>query len=104
MKQITIPQLPEVITRPEMGATIAEAWLPAVTQEMYEGGDTPTSEDITDLLTDIMHWCKKNDVDFDDCLAAAQEHYEEEVGLHDQGKTRRSTVNRSIRISQNGLS
>lgn len=32
-----------------------------------------------DLLADLMHWCDRNGVDFNDMLERARDHYEEET-------------------------
>lgn len=32
-----------------------------------------------DLLADIMHWCDRNDLRFEDVLAHARSHYQEET-------------------------
>lgn len=36
------------------------------------------SSDVTDLLTDIMHWCASRDLDFEDCARLATTHFESE--------------------------
>lgn len=35
--------------------------------------------DIQDLLTDLMHLCKEEKIDFSRCLARAQDHFKEET-------------------------
>lgn len=41
--------------------------------------DVDTDEDpatvLTDLLSDLMHWCNRHDVDFDDVLRRSKDHY-----------------------------
>ena len=39
----------------------------------------PPEDLLTDLLKNLMHWCDRNDVDFNDELAAARLHYEAET-------------------------
>ena len=34
---------------------------------------------LTDLLCDLMHWCDRNDLDFDDQLSRARRYYDEET-------------------------
>lgn len=41
--------------------------------------DIEPEDVIPDLLTDLMHWCDRNDQDFDDRLRRAREHYEAET-------------------------
>jgi hypothetical protein len=44
------------------------------------GRPMPADEgDVRDLLTDIMHWCRQNDVDFDAELSVATDNFSEEV-------------------------
>ena len=42
---------------------------------VVEGEDTV----LTDLLTDMMHWCDRRSFTFADCLRRAQAHYEAEI-------------------------
>lgn len=38
----------------------------------------PTEETLTDLLTDLRHWAKEQDVSFDICLRTSNEHFKYE--------------------------
>lgn len=42
-----------------------------------QGGQEDT--DVTDLLADLMHFCRREGFDFDYCLQSARMHFEEEV-------------------------
>jgi hypothetical protein len=45
--------------------------------EANEDNDTILS----DMLTDILHWCDRNKVDFDECLSVARSNYVDETTL-----------------------
>lgn len=56
--------------------------LDAFATEVYQRGsdDEPPATCLTDLLCDLMHWADRNEgVDFDESLASARGHYEEET-------------------------
>ena len=40
---------------------------------------TDDEDALSDLLCDLMHWCDRNDSDFDAALSTAQMHYEAET-------------------------
>jgi hypothetical protein len=42
-------------------------------------GPEPYEENIIDILADIMHYCKVENIDFNDSLRIAQGHFEAEV-------------------------
>ncbi len=62
--------------------TRAHAALCAIAAHQETKGCKPETEiydeDVTDLLTDIMHFCQHNKLDFDQCLSMATDHYGEE--------------------------
>ena len=42
---------------------------------------SPTVEhhgNVTDILTDLLHWCDHNDEDFDECLTMARKYHAQE--------------------------
>lgn len=39
----------------------------------------PEETQVTDLLADLMHFCNGRGVDFEEALASARHHYDEEV-------------------------
>jgi hypothetical protein len=43
--------------------------------DVNEGYDTCT----TDLLSDLMHYCNREKIDFNRCLASAQSHFRAEI-------------------------
>lgn len=54
----------------------AERALSALLDSDCNGSD---SCDVTDLLADLMHFCKREEFDFEQCLYSARNHFEEEV-------------------------
>lgn len=58
----------------EQRAALAEK---AIEPFIEEFGDDITA--CVDLLTDMMHWCDFHDVDFDDALRQARNHYTAET-------------------------
>ena len=42
-------------------------------------GQGDSHETFIDLLTDALHWCRRNGLEFEDFLAIAQSHYQTET-------------------------
>lgn len=60
------------------------------------GGEFETS--ICDLLADIKHFCHVNNIDFEDALRRANNHFYEELEEHDQRQ--KSILNEQIQTGQ----
>lgn len=81
-------------------ADAAEAGLGGFTWEMYghrypyELGKEDRETAVSDFLGDLMHYCDREEINFEDALAAGRRHYEveatydwnEEVGLDPKEK------------------
>ena len=62
------------------------AWKAATRYQQAANGDSDgdiADETITDLLTDLMHFCDEQGIDFESCLRMANMHYEAEVAHED---------------------
>jgi hypothetical protein len=44
----------------------------------YWNENEPDDQAVTDLLADLMHYCKQQGIDFRKCVAMAEVHFEEE--------------------------
>ena len=45
---------------------------------LYESGPAGSEEDVTDLLTDLRHYCARNKIDFEHLANISHAHYCEE--------------------------
>lgn len=56
-----------------------------VTLDAYRAAQTgtkgrqPDPQDVSDLLADLMHWCRREDVDFEDELKTAGMNFDAEI-------------------------
>lgn len=50
----------------------------AAARSEYYDENSCLDEDATDMLADMMHWCQRMEIDFNDALDIATEHYEAE--------------------------
>ena len=64
---------------PEGINTDRTAWAAAALQEFQRITGTDDGDALVDLLGDLMHWCDRNDADFDTALSRARMHYEAET-------------------------
>jgi hypothetical protein len=64
---------------PEDMNTDRAAWAAAALQEFQRITGTDDEDSVADLLCDLMHWCDRDDVDFDAALSSARMHYEAET-------------------------
>ena len=55
------------------------AWAAAALAEFQRITGTEDGDALGDLLCDLMHWCDRNDCQFDAALSRAQTHYEAET-------------------------
>lgn len=44
----------------------------------YKDENEPDDQAVTDLLADLMHYCKRQGIDFQKCAAMAEVHFEDE--------------------------
>ena len=51
----------------------------ALTTAYEDRGDVYEPAAVTDLLTDIRHYCQENDIDFAACLHASESHWWAEI-------------------------
>lgn len=74
----TLPPDPENMNddRAEWAAAAIHAF--GHTTRMIQAGEDHDTI-VCDLIADIMHWCDRNEVDFDDCLRIATNHYSAET-------------------------
>jgi len=56
------------------------AWACAALTTFIQVTGTDEVDALGDLLADLMHWCDRNDHDFDAALERARGHYEAETG------------------------
>jgi hypothetical protein len=42
--------------------------------------DADPKSAVTDILTDLQHWCHRNEIQFDTCLRIARDHFSVESG------------------------
>lgn len=70
---IKLPPDPEEMN--DARTSWAQAALRSFQQETGSEDDTA----LVDLLCDLMHWCDRNAVDFEQCLQLARLHYEAET-------------------------
>ena len=66
------------IRKPEVCADRAQVALDAV--EPLAGKYATNNDRVSDLLTDMQHWCAQNDVDFETTLKWSRRNYDEECG------------------------
>lgn len=55
------------------------SWASAALREFQRVTGTDDEDRLGDLLCDLMHWCDRNDLDFDAALSRARMHYEAET-------------------------
>ena len=46
---------------------------------IYLDDDPDPQDSLTDLLTDLQHWCRERNVDFENQLRVARSHFESEA-------------------------
>jgi hypothetical protein len=46
--------------------------------ELKDGQHVIEASDVTDLLTDLRHYCAENEIDFDQCLELSKVHFDAE--------------------------
>ena len=55
--------------------TVMQAYCQVLESRDFDGDE----DDVKDLLADLMHFCKRNLIDFDDNLRVARDNYEHEI-------------------------
>jgi hypothetical protein len=55
-------------------------WADEAIQTFIARTGTDLEDSLGDLLCDILHWCDRNNFDFEIALDRAQDHYKEETG------------------------
>ena len=55
---------------------------PVVKKYQKIDGTTEKSA-VRDILTDLLHFCEKNDIDFSDCLKNANEVFDQEIDFEE---------------------
>ena len=55
------------------------AWAKVALDAFMQETATDLDDAVTDLLCDLMHWCDRNNQDFESALNRAQNHYHEET-------------------------
>lgn len=73
---MTIFSSPNNELRDEAAATALQAY--SVAKDLSDIAPISEVELLTDLITDLLHWSHRNDVDFDEALRMAHFHYEAE--------------------------
>jgi hypothetical protein len=70
------------------------AWMAArCYQTTYDSSDSKiTDETITDLLTDLMHFCDEQGIEFESCLRMANTHYEDETTSSEDDSNKTTTI------------
>jgi hypothetical protein len=63
----------------EMNDDRAE-WAAAALRHFQCTTGTDYDDAIVDLLSDLMHWCDRNELDFEASMSIARMHYEAETG------------------------
>lgn len=63
----------------EMNAERAD-WAAAALCQFECATGTDYDDALADLLCDLMHWCDRNDFDFDAAMSIARMHYDAETG------------------------
>lgn len=74
--EIQRPKLPEHADRIDIGVILADTCVEAIL-EIYESDSVDDAA--KDFLTDLMHYCDANGLDFDTCLESARASYEAEI-------------------------
>jgi len=69
----TLPPDPEEMNDPR------SAWAASALHAFQRETGTDDQDALGDLLCDLMHWCDRNDADFENALRAARMHYEAET-------------------------
>jgi hypothetical protein len=54
-------------------------WAAVALREFQRATGTEDDDALSDLLCDLMHWCDRNDCEFEAALSRARMHYDAEI-------------------------
>ena len=65
-------------SRRKVGVKLCRAWLHPVVENLYDGDATDVESSLVDVLTDLMHYCQSQAIDFNEVIVTAEMHFEAE--------------------------